>query len=298
MLKILNYGSLNIDKVYTVDHIVKPGETISSSSFSIHAGGKGENQSAALGKAGLNVFHAGKIGKDGLFLLDLLQKCGVNTEYVTNTAPYTGQAIIQVAKSGQNSIFLLSGGNKEITTQEIDTVLQNFGSGDYLVLQNEISNVDYLIEQGKTKGMIICFNPSPFTDEIKTYNLSAVDFFFVNEIEACQILGESMDDSIKNDYPKLLHKLSKLFCNAEILLTVGAHGSYYTDGKTVLYQSIIDTKVVDTTAAGDTFMGYFIASNILGFSKAKSLYYATMASSITVSKMGALESIPFSSEIF
>jgi ribokinase len=298
MVKILNYGSLNIDKVYKVDHIVKPGETITSSNFSIHAGGKGENQSAALGKAGMNVYHAGKIGTDGLFLLDLLKKCSVNTDFVSTDAQFTGQAIIQVADSGQNSIFLLSGGNRENSTKEIDAVLQNFKAGDYLILQNEINNVNYLIEQGKQKNMIICFNPSPFAPEIREYNLKAVDMFFVNEIEACQILEISMDDSIKNDYPKILKKLCNIYCNAQIILTVGKKGSYYSDGKEVLHQPIIDTKVIDTTAAGDTFMGYFIASSILGFTKAKSLYYATLASSITVSKIGALESIPFGKEIF
>lgn len=298
MAKILNYGSLNIDKVYTVDHIVKPGETIASSGFSIHAGGKGENQSAALGKAGMNVFHAGKIGNDGLFLLDLLKKCSVKTDYVTTSAQYTGQAIIQVADSGQNSIFLLGGGNNENSREEIDTVLQNFTAGDFLILQNEINNVDYLIEQGKSKGMIICFNPSPFTNDVTTFNLSAVDMFFVNEVEACQILGESMDDSIKNDYLIILQKLSNLFSDAQIILTVGKQGAYYSDGKTTLHQPIIQTKVVDTTAAGDTFMGYFIVSSIKGLSKEKCLYNATLASSISVSKLGALESIPFAGEVF
>jgi len=293
-MKVLNFGSLNIDKIYCVDHIVQPGETIASSQLVTNPGGKGCNQSGAMAKAGLEVYHAGKIGEDGLFLLDSLKKCHVDVSNVLTNAPYSGQAIIQLAHNGQNSIVLFPGANREITTGEIDQVLDRFERGDALILQNEINNIAYLIAQGSKRGLKISFNPSPFTPDLLALDLSSVDLFFINEIEAGQIIH----DGLSHSYEELLSFISEKFPHAGIVLTVGKDGAYFSHGKKVWYQPIIDAPVVDTTAAGDTFMGYFIASLSKGYSPEKALYYATKASSITVSHKGALESIPYSDEVF
>lgn len=294
MTKILNYGSLNIDKTFFLDHIVKPGETISSHDYKENAGGKGCNQAGALAKAGCDVYMAGKIGKDGLFILDLLNSFKVNTNYVSSEAKVTGQALIQVSKEGQNSIILSSGANMENTLSEIDNTLKHFSKGDYLILQNEINNIEYLINKGYEKGMIICFNPSPFTEEILKLPLEKISYFFVNEIEAAQIALSSS----KNDYNKILNNIKKEFPNSKIVMTIGKEGAFFAYKDEKYHQPIIDSPVKDTTAAGDTFMGYFISSIIKGYTAEKALYYATKASSITVSKVGALISIPFEKDVF
>ncbi len=294
MNKILNYGSLNIDKTFSLDHIVKPGETISSHAYSINAGGKGCNQAGALAKAGLDVYMAGKVGSDGQFLLDLLNEFNVNIDYINKTGSATGQAIIQVSKEGQNSIILSPGSNNENSKNEIDLVLNNFSKGDYLILQNEINNVEYIINKGYEKGLIICFNPSPFTDEILKLPLEKISYFFVNEVEAAQIIqSENLDD-----FDNTLQLINRKFPESHIVMTIGKAGAYYSYRNIKYHQPIIDAPVVDTTAAGDTFMGYFIASLIYNYDVKEALYYATKASAVTVSKKGALISIPIKKDIF
>lgn len=151
-MKILNFGSLNIDYVYSVDHFVQKGETISSSQMNIFSGGKGLNQSVALGRAGAKVFHAGRIGKDGEFLVEQLKEAGVNTDLVVvDEDCSTGHAIIQNDAEGDNCILLYGGANQRITKEQIDAALEQFDAGDYLVLQNEISNLPYLMEKAQKK---------------------------------------------------------------------------------------------------------------------------------------------------
>lgn len=294
MNKILNYGSLNLDKTFLLDHIVQPGETIASYEYKLNAGGKGTNQAGALAKAGCNVFMAGKIGPDGLFILDLLNESNVNTQFVHQNSLTTGQALIQVSKDGQNSIILNAGANFENTKDEISNTLNNFSKGDYLILQNEINNIEYLINEGYKKGLTICFNPSPFTNDILNLPLEKISYFFVNEVEAAQIAEE---ENIE-DFDSILKSLSKKFPSSKIIMTVGKKGAYFYYNNNKIHQEIIDSPVVDTTAAGDTFMGYFIASVIKGHTTEEALFYATKAASITVSKPGALQSIPLKEKIF
>ena len=160
-MKILNFGSLNIDKVYKVPHFVRPGETISSRSYESFPGGKGLNQSIAVSRAGAAVFHAGTIGKDGLFLKEILERSGADTRYLRECGEVTGHALIQVSEEGENCIILFNGSNYENDRGFMDEVLKDFSKGDILLLQNEISNLDYLLQRGKEKGMRIMLNPSP-----------------------------------------------------------------------------------------------------------------------------------------
>lgn len=152
-MKILNFGSLNIDYVYKVDHIVQRGETQHSISRSVFSGGKGLNQSVALAKAGLPVHHAGCIGAGGEFLLDMLHESGVDTLLVKvlQDTP-SGHTVIQNSKDGDNCILLFGGANQCITKEFCDEVLANFSAGDYLVLQNEISSIPHLIKKAHERG--------------------------------------------------------------------------------------------------------------------------------------------------
>lgn len=289
-MKVINFGSLNLDFVYTVDHIVKPGETISSHKLQINCGGKGLNQSIALAKAGVPVYHAGKIGPDGGILTDLLKTYGVNTDNVHISECKSGNAIIQVDKNGQNSIVLYPGANHDIDENMISSVINGCGSGDYLLLQNEINNIDKIMEQAHKAGLTIIFNPSPADSSIKQLPLDYVSIFVLNEIEGKEISGfEAADDileGIHNKYPA-----------SRVLLTLGENGSCYLDTDKTYKYGIIKSQVVDTTAAGDTFTGYFIAGLINGLSPEQNLRQASMASSIAVSRPGAAASIPFMKEV-
>jgi len=293
-MKVLCYGSLNIDKTFSVDHIVKEGETLSSFSMRLGAGGKGANQAAALAKAGADVYLAGKCGTNGKFMLDTLSKYGVNTEFVTMSDNPSGEAIIQLDRNAQNSIVLFPGENHNIKTDEIDHVLNNFEREDTLLIQNEINNIGYLIDKAYEKGMSICFNVAPFDSSVFNLPLGKVSMFIVNEIEGESLAGYKKGDSFEDVIRQLLNEYPK----AEIVLTVGKEGSYYAKGNVVIKQGIIDYPVVDTTAAGDTFIGYLLSSRIRGYGIERSLFIASKASGIAVSRTGAMESIPCASEVF
>ncbi|MDR0599199.1 MAG: ribokinase [Treponema sp.] len=292
-MKTLVFGSLNIDLIFPVDHIVLPGETIAGGDLVKSAGGKGANQAAALAKAGLEVYLAGKIGQDGRFLLSLLNSYGVDTSLVAEYEGATGQAIIQVDRGGQNAIVLYAGGNARIAAEEIDRTLALFGTGDILVLQNEINRLPEIMEKAVERGMKVCLNPSPYDEKIGSLPLDRVDVFFVNEIEAAALAGLPAAPP-----PEILEALVKRFPRAEIVLTAGKDGALYGHGETRARGEIIDLPVVDTTGAGDTFTGYFTAARARGLPPGESLRIACKASSIAVSRPGAMAAVPAAAEVF
>ena len=290
MKKILNYGSLNIDYVYDVDHFVTAGETISATNLTIYCGGKGLNQSIAAAKAGANVYHAGKIGVNGTMLKERLNESNVNTDYITDSDTQNGHAIIQLDPSGQNCILLYAGSNHCITEEDVDNCISHFDEGDYLVLQNEINLISYIMEKATMRGMKIVFNPSPITEELMEYPLHLVSLFVLNEIEGKALSGEDIPEQI-------LDVLHKKYPNAEILLTLGSKGAIYYDGKQKISHGIYRTSVVDTTAAGDTLTGYFVAGISSGKDTASALAQASLASAIAISRQGAAPSIPDINEV-
>lgn len=291
-MKVLNYGSLNIDNVYSVEHFVRGGETLSSSKMEIFSGGKGLNQSIALSKSGVEVWHAGAVGEsDGEFLLRQLEEAGVNVSLVAHTAGKTGHAIIQRDMEGQNCILLYGGANQEITKEQVDQAMDHFEKGDFLVLQNEINEIGYIMEKAHEKGMKIVLNPSPMDEKIGTYPLEYVDYFLLNEIEAGDICKENGSGE------ELIRKLSQKFPGAKIVLTLGGDGSMYKDGDEILTQPIYKVPVVDTTAAGDTFTGFFIGGLMRGEKPEEALDHAAKAAAIAVSRAGAAPSIPDRSEL-
>lgn len=295
-MKVLNYGSLNIDYVYSLDHFVKRGETISSDSLDIFPGGKGLNQSLALGRAGAKVFHAGAIGKDGMFLLDLLKNSGIQIEHVrVLEGVQTGTAIIQKEKSGDNCIILYSGANHEISEKDIEETFQNFSEGDVLMLQNEINAIGRIMEEAHQKGMQIILNPSPMNESIFQLPLEFVHYFILNEIEAAQIL--KLDLVTVENAEKIVRELHQRYPQSKIVLTLGAEGSLYFDGELLLRQNAYKAKVVDTTAAGDTFTGYFVAGILNGDSVKTAMERATHAAAIAISRLGAAPSIPYAKEL-
>lgn len=285
MARILNYGSLNIDHVYSVSHIVRPGETISAVGLKDFPGGKGLNQSIAMARAGAAVFHAGKIGRDGEFLKKILMADGVDCTWLKSSEGPNGSAIIQKDEDGQNAIICYPGSNGEITEAEIDEVLAHFEEGDILVSQNEISNVPYLIETAGKRGLRIAFNPSPIDDTVLHMDLSMVSWLIINETEGYGLTGEEEPE-------KMVKKLITRYPRMAVILTLGENGSMYCRENLILYQEAYRYEVKDTTAAGDTFLGYFLGRYELEDDIKAALDMAAHAAGIAVSREGAVPSIP------
>ena len=211
-MKVLCFGSLNIDMTFSVPHFVQAGETLASFSLTRNAGGKGANQAAALAKAGCETYMAGKVGKDGMFLVETLEDFSVDCSNVVITDNPSGQAIIQLAQDKQNAIILFAGENRNITEEEVDSVLSGFNEGDWIVLQNEINLLDRIIMKAHSKGLKICFNPAPFDDGIKRLPLNLVNMLVVNEIEGAALAG------ISTDFESVIKELSKMYPSKEILV--------------------------------------------------------------------------------
>ncbi len=291
-MKILSLGSLNLDHVYAVDHFVRAGETIASTKMENFCGGKGLNQSIALSRGGAQVFHAGRVGADGEVLRERLAQSGVDTAYtvVDPTVP-TGHAIIQVEPKGQNCIIIFGGANQTIDPPFIDDVVSQFEQGDIALFQNEISNLDYAIERAAKQGMQVALNPSPINEALRNSpSLKYVKWFILNEIEGYELSGEKEPQAI-------CEALHKKYPGSIVVLTLGKQGVLYSDGTTTARHGIYNVPVVDTTAAGDTFAGFFLACTARGLSVERTLELASKASSLAVSRPGASDSIPTIEEV-
>lgn len=289
-MKILDFGSLNYDYVYGVEHVVVPGETISSRDMEIFCGGKGLNQAIAAARAGAEVYMAGMVGEDGQLFMDICKENGIDVSYLKQVPGKSGHAIIQLDKNGQNSILLYGGSNRKMTKEYVDEVLTGFSKGDLLLLQNEINMLDYIIDKAYEKGMRILLNPSPYDEKLAACDLTKISVFLINEIEGEQITKEKEPE-------KMLDVLEEKYPGAGIMLTLGSKGSVYANKGKRYRQDIFKVKAVDTTAAGDTFTGYFAASALKGMPMEEILRKCAKASAIAVSKKGASDSIPKEEEV-
>ena len=289
-MKILVFGSTNIDHNYQMEHIARPKETVTSRGYEIHPGGKGLNQAIAFAKTGQHVYLAAVVGNDAGMLLDVMEKYDVDTRYLKKINAPNGHAIIQIDETGENSIFLYPGTNNSITHEYVDRVLNGFEKGDFIILQNEINRQDYIINQAYEKGMVILMNPSPCDDSLKALPLEKVSYFFINEVEGAILTGES-------DPQKILDRMGELYPESRVILTLGADGSCFKYKDQFCSQAIFPVKAIDTVGAGDTFMGYFSYGLSQGMTPAQCLLLATKASSITVTRKGAADSIPTLEEI-
>lgn len=289
-MKILNIGSINIDKTYTVDHFVQPGETLTSENLEVFCGGKGLNQSIALAAAGATVSHLGAVGTDGDFLIKVMQDRGVDTSTVHKTEVLSGHAIIQVNKEGQNCIILSSASNHLLQKEWIEEALKDYNEGDWILLQNETNCLEEAMREAASRKINIAFNPSPMDERVLSLPLELVTCFLINELEGEALSGEKGKD-------KILDKLLTDYPKAKFVLTLGRNGSYYADSTGRIYQPCFPCKVVDTTGAGDTFTGFFLANSVKGIPPANCMLFATMASTIQISRNGTSVAIPSNDEV-
>ena len=289
-MKVLNIGSMNLDLVYSVDHIVQPGETEASFALDTFLGGKGLNQSMALAKAGVEVYQGGMIGEDGQVFLDACAEYGVKADYIRTVPGKSGHAVIQRDKNAQNCILLYGGANQMLTEEYVDSVLANFEAGDILLLQNEVNQMPYIVEKAYEKGMQIALNPSPFNEKLSAVDMAKISIFLLNEVEGNQVTGLTDPDEI-------IAEMLRRFPKAKIVLTLGKDGAVYADAEQKHFQPIFKVQAVDTTAAGDTFTGYFLAGLLSGLPVPEILKMSAKASSIAVPRAGAVPSIPYRDEV-
>ena len=289
-MKILSFGSLNLDHVYTVPHFVRPGETVAAEKFEVFCGGKGLNQSVALGRAGADVYHAGLVGRDGKTLTDLLMASGCNVENVAVCGSPTGRAMIQVDQTGENCIIINGGANREIGAAFIEKGLRGFSRGDICLFQNEISNVPLIMRAAHEKGMLVAFNPSPITEDVPRYPLACVTWFILNRGEGGNLTGETEPEKISS-------ALLRCYPGCRVVLTLGGEGVYYRDAAQSIRRGAYHVKAVDTTGAGDTFTGYFLAGAAQGLALDEILRRASVAAALAVTRKGASGSIPTLDEV-
>lgn len=287
-MKIINFGSLNIDKVCSVEEFVQPGETIMATGYSVNAGGKGLNQSVAAARAGAQVLHAGAVGSDGLFLKEILADAGADVSCLRVMDTESACAFIEVNSKGQNRIIVSAGTNRMYTEEYIKNVLEKAEAGDFVLLQNEINMVGEIIRLSHEKGCRVVFNASPIPGKPEELPLELVDIFMVNELEAAALAGTSAE----GDFRDILKALQKKYPKAAIVMTLGKDGVLYGYKEEFYSHPIFKVNAVDTTAAGDTFCGYFLAALCAGKSVEMALREASAASAMAVSAKGAAPSIP------
>ena len=293
-MNVLVFGSMNIDRTYSVKHFVRAGETLTAERMELFCGGKGFNQAIALARAGVRPAMAGAVGADGDFLLEPLQQEGVDLSRVKRTDGVSGHAVIQVNEAGNNCIIILAGANGTITHADADAALAAYGAGDFLVLQNEISSLDYILHAAKRRGMTVVLNPSPYNDALNACDFGCVDYLLVNEIEAAAIAGLSEHAS----FDEILHAVRTRFPKLNVLMTLGHRGAVFEDCLGQRSEcGVYPVRAVDTTAAGDCFTGYFLADLITGKPAKDALKTAAIASGISVSRKGASPSIPIRTEV-
>lgn len=293
-MKVLCFGSLNIDYTYSVPHFVQRGETLSCTELRLFGGGKGLNQSIALSRAGLEVSLAGAIGEDGRFLLNDLREAGVDTRHI-DVLPgvRTGHAIIQNDAAGDNCILVFGGANHCTSREQIDRVLSVFGAGDVLTLQNEIRELDYLIRAAKDRGMTVALTPAPMNEAVLALPLEQIDYLFLNEVEAARLLEREVAAAPLAMAGALRERLGV----KNVVLTLGAAGSVFSGPPGDFVQAAIPAVPVDTTGAGDTYAGFFLGGVLNGMDTQSAMRFASTAAAIAITRSGASASIPTRDEV-
>ena len=296
MKKIFVLGSLNMDIVIKTPYMPSKGETILGSGLFYNPGGKGANQAVASSKQGVETYLIGSVGMDanGEELIKKAKSYGVNHYFIKKDLNnLTGVAII-VLTEGDNRIILDGGANQHISHDLIDEALKIAKPDDIFItqLENNIDAVYYGIEKAKEKGLITIFNPAPAKKlDDKIYSL--VDYLIINEIE-CDILS-----NIKPNSDEDFHLAYKYFNEKglkNLIITLGEKGSILLGKETVKMDSI-KVKVVDTTAAGDTYVGALASCLAKDMNIKESLEYASCASGLTCTKEGAQQSIPLYNDV-
>jgi len=281
---IFNFGSINIDHVYRVPHLPKPGETLTAETRELHLGGKGTNQSIAIAKAGGRVCHIGAVGGDGDWALEQITSMGVEADMIARSDFATGHAIINVDDHAENAIVIFSGANSCLSKDQIPTALQNATSKDWVLVQNETNLVPEIVSEAKETGCRVAYSAAPFIADVTVALLDQIDLLAVNEGEA-DALANLLD--VKPDHLPV----------PQLLITRGSKGACLKNADGFFEQEAFLVEAVDTTGAGDTFLGSFLARVDLGDDAQAALKYASAASALQVTRPGAATAIPDETDV-
>lgn len=288
-----NFGSINLDHVYRVPHLVRPGETLASHDYRVGLGGKGANQSLAMVRAGGRVCHWGRLGRQDAWARDTLARAGVDVSRVELVDGPSGHAIIQVDDRAENAIILFPGANRGFRRADLEALVADTRPGDWLLLQNECNGLEDLLPMAAQHGLRIAFNPAPMTESVSALPLERCQLLFLNRSEAAGITGLALEAGA-ND---LLDALAMRLPTCELVLTLGGEGAWYQQGDQRLHQPALPVEAVDTTGAGDTFIGYFMAALQAALPVIDCLRRAATAAALAVQRPGAAESIPVAEEV-
>lgn len=296
MRKVVVIGSINMDLVTVCERAPKGGETLFGKEFFQVPGGKGANQAVAIGKLGTEVTMLGKIGKDsfGKELLLSMQNSGVKIDCIEEGKTSTGIAKIIVEANGQNRILVVAGTNSEVDREYVDRHLDKIKECDILVAQLEIpiETVAYALKKAKEFGKMTILNPAPavyLSDEI----IKNSDFIIPNESELAVITEIATDT--KEGIEKAGRKLLDMGVS-NLIVTLGSKGSLHLNKEITEFHSAYKVKAIDTTAAGDSFIGGFVRK-LENNNIEEAIEFATKVSAIAVTKKGAQTSIPTIEEV-
>jgi len=298
MKRALVIGSLNMDMTVKVEELPKLGETIFGDDFYESCGGKGANQAVAISKLGMETEMIGMVGKDsqGEKLIQNLNKYGIKSDNIIKSDDLTGRAIITVDKKGDNNIIVIPGSNFKITKEYIQEKQDVIASSDVVILQNEIpfETVEFSLLKAKELGKITIFNPAP-ARQLNEKIFKNTDYLILNETEMEEIFGIGINDKVY--IGRIFHK--KKECGIRnIILTLGDNGSVlFSEDDNIKKYDAYEVKAVDTTAAGDSFIGAFTMKICETGDADKAIKYATAVSAIVVTRQGAQDSIPTREEI-
>ncbi len=287
---IINFGSINIDHVYRVPRFVQPGETLTSTDLNTGLGGKGANQSVAIARAGGHVLHFGQLGKADSWALDVMQQTGVDIDYIKLVEQASGHAIIQVDNQGENAILLHGGANQSCDLSVFEKLLDTTKPISYLLLQNECDGLAAAIDMALARDIKVVLNPAPMSASIKTLPLDKLDTLIVNQTEAQALSGcaEAVDSVayFKRHYP-----------NTRVVLTLGSEGVMLTHQDEQIRLPAYPVSVLDTTGAGDTFVGYLLRALVEDCSNTEALKQASAAAALAVTRSGAIDAIPTQQDV-
>jgi len=298
MKKALVIGSLNMDMTVKVEELPKLGETIFGNDFYESCGGKGANQAVAVSKLGMKTEMIGMVGKDsqGEKLIQNLNKYGIISDNVIKSDELTGRAIITVDKKGDNNIIVIPGSNFKITKEHIQAKQDVIASSDVVILQNEIPSetVEFSLLKAKELGKITIFNPAP-ARKLSGEVFKNTDYLILNETEMEEIFEIKFNDE---EYTEKISIKKKEYGIKNIILTLGDKGSIlFSEDNNIKKYDVYKVKAVDTTAAGDSFIGAFTMKICESGNSDEAIKYATAVSAIVVTRQGAQDSIPTREEI-
>lgn len=283
-MTIFNFGSINIDHVHGVERIARPGETVAARSYVRGLGGKGCNQSVAAAAAGARVVHIGAVGEDGGWTVDRLAAAGVDVSGIARLDEATGHAMIEVDAAGENVIVIWGGANRALTLGHVVAGLSDAEAGDWLLLQNETSLAREAVEYAAARELRVCYSAAPFSAEATAAVIDSCDLVAVNAHEAALLAGH-------------------FGCAVEalpvkaLLVTDGANGATWRGPDGEVFVPSFEVRVVDTTGAGDTFLGYFLAGLDTGAPPSDALTRAAAAAALQVGRPGAADAIPSGEEV-